>query len=71
MSAPPSRTAQVAGSLLAAAAIVALTLVPVGARLPALQQDLPEVQEQREEEFDAAEEEAEQLEELREERADG
>lgn len=52
MSRPPSRTAQIAGSLLAAAVIVALALLLVGARLPALQQDLPEVQEQREDRDD-------------------
>lgn len=52
MRTPPSRTAQIAGSLLAAALIVALALLVVGARLPVLQQDLPEVQEQRDDRAD-------------------
>lgn len=71
---PAWRLAQVVGSLVGAALIVVATILVVGARLPALEDYLPELHDQREEEWERLEEqreeEAERLEERRE-RRDG
>jgi hypothetical protein len=69
------RLTQVMGSLLVALLIVVVTIAVVGARLPAVENYLPELEEQREEERERLEEqreeEQERLEEEREQREDG
>jgi hypothetical protein len=71
---PGWRLAQVVGSLVAAALIVVVTILVVGARLPAVEGYLPELHDQREDESERLdeqrEEEAERLEEQREEEAE-
>jgi hypothetical protein len=69
------RLTQVLGPLLLALLIVVATIAVVGARLPAVEDYLPELEEQREDERERLEEQREEqqerLEEEREQREDG
>lgn len=63
-----SRKAQIIGSVLVALLIALAAVAVVSARLPAIEGDLPELNEQREEEAERLEEQREEDAERREER---